>query len=125
MTRDSANHSKSLFVKLFTHVQEELALDPSDPLYRTFNKIFQAFKISEPVPEPVVEEKEEVKQSDIFSKSAMFFSVGITLPGSADQLKNIEYVSGTKISLNTVRQPSKRVAVIGTVASIIVLIYKF
>jgi hypothetical protein len=42
-------------------LQEELALDPSDPLYRTFNKIFQAFKISEPVPEPVVEEKEEVK----------------------------------------------------------------
>jgi hypothetical protein len=43
----------------FLFWQEDLALDPSDPLYRTFNKIFQAFKISEPVPEPSVQEQKE------------------------------------------------------------------
>ncbi len=69
--------------KTVHYVQEELALDPSDPLYRTFNKIFQAFKISEPVPEPVVEEKEEVKQSDIFRNLRCFFP--LALPGSAGQ----------------------------------------
>jgi hypothetical protein len=66
-------------------VQEELALDPSDPLYRTFNKIFQAFKISEPVPEPVVEEKEEVNKMTYFQNLRWFFS--LYLPGSADQQK--------------------------------------
>jgi hypothetical protein len=88
------------------HVQEELALDPSDPLYRTFNKIFQAFKISEPVPEPVVEEKEEVKQikqSDIISKSAMVFSFGFTWYGRPTK----KYHIYTKISLNSVRRPAK------------------
>jgi hypothetical protein len=48
-------------LKFLLLLQEELALDPSDPLYRTFNKIFQAFKITEPVPEQmVIEQKEEV-----------------------------------------------------------------
>jgi hypothetical protein len=83
-------------------LQEELALDPSDPLYRTFNKIFQAFKISEPVPEPLVEEKEEVKQikpSEIFSKSAMVFPFGFTWHGRPTTHDQIY----TKISLNRYR----------------------
>ena len=40
--------------------QEQLDLDMSDPLYRQFNKIFQAFKIQETEPKEVVKEAEEV-----------------------------------------------------------------
>jgi len=45
-------------------------LDPTDPMFRTFNKIFQAFKIEEEVKveDPQVKEEEERKLAEEFKK---------------------------------------------------------
>ena len=40
------------------YIQEQLDLDPLDPMYRTFSKIFQAFKIVDPAEEKAMEEEE-------------------------------------------------------------------
>merc|ERR1712013_692468 len=45
------------------YIQEQLDLDPLDPMYRTFNKIFQAFKIVDPA-----EEKEARRHAEQFKK---------------------------------------------------------
>jgi len=52
------------------YIQEELALEPTDPLFRSFNKIFQAFKIvEEPKEEKEAKKEEEVKaQEEEFKK---------------------------------------------------------
>merc|ERR1712002_827912 len=44
------------------YVQEQLDLDPLDPMYRTFNKIFQAFKIVDPAEEKAMREEEEARR---------------------------------------------------------------
>jgi len=52
------------------YIQEELGLEPSDPLYRSFNKIFQAFKIEEePKEETEVKKEEEIKREEEFKKA--------------------------------------------------------
>merc|ERR550517_178303 len=45
------------------YIQEQLDLDMSDPLYRQFNKIFQAFKIQETETKEAVKEVEEEEKS--------------------------------------------------------------
>jgi len=44
------------------YIQEQLDLDPMDPMYRTFNKIFQAFKIVDPAEEKAMREEEEARR---------------------------------------------------------------
>jgi len=44
------------------YIQEQLDLDPLDPMYRTFNKIFQAFKIVDPAEEKAMREEEEARR---------------------------------------------------------------
>jgi len=44
------------------YIQEQLELDPLDPMYRTFNKIFQAFKIVDPAEAKALEEEEEARR---------------------------------------------------------------
>ena len=51
------------------YIQEQLDLDPLDPMYRTFSKIFQAFKIVDPAEEKAMEE-EEVR---VFLSGWVFF----------------------------------------------------
>merc|ERR1719193_1553449 len=45
------------------YIQEELDLQPTDPMFRQFNKIFQAFKIEEEVKEETEVKKEEDKKA--------------------------------------------------------------
>merc|ERR1719289_484412 len=45
------------------YIQEELDLQPTDPMFRQFNKIFQAFKIEEEVKEEAEVKKEEDKKA--------------------------------------------------------------
>jgi len=44
------------------YIQEQLDMDPLDPMYRTFNKIFQAFKIVDPAEEKAMREEEEARR---------------------------------------------------------------
>jgi len=44
------------------YIQEQLELDPLDPMYRTFNKIFQAFKIVDPAEAKAMQEEEEARR---------------------------------------------------------------
>jgi len=44
------------------YIQEQLDLDPMDPMYRTFNKIFQAFKIVDPAEQKAMQEEEEARR---------------------------------------------------------------
>jgi len=44
------------------YIQEQLDLDPMDPMFRTFNKIFQAFKIVDPAEEKAILEEEEARR---------------------------------------------------------------
>lgn len=44
------------------YIQEQLDLDPMDPMFRTFNKIFQAFKIVDPAEERLLVEEEEARR---------------------------------------------------------------
>ncbi|XP_056020505.1 splicing factor 3B subunit 2-like [Ostrea edulis] len=47
------------------YIQEQLELDPTDPNYFIFSKIFEAFKISEEKKEEKVDKKEDVKKENI------------------------------------------------------------
>ena len=40
------------------YIQEELELDPLDPMYRTFSKIFASFKIVDPAEAKAMQEEE-------------------------------------------------------------------
>jgi len=44
------------------YIQEQLDLDPLDPMFRTFNKIFQAFKIVDPAEQKAMQEEEEARR---------------------------------------------------------------
>lgn len=44
------------------YIQEALDLDPMDPMFRTFNKIFQAFKIVDPAEEKAIQDEEEARR---------------------------------------------------------------
>merc|ERR1712142_732379 len=44
------------------YIQEQLDMDPLDPMYRTFNMIFQAFKIVDPAEEKAMREEEEARR---------------------------------------------------------------
>ncbi|XP_052697192.1 splicing factor 3B subunit 2-like [Crassostrea angulata] len=50
------------------YVQEQLELDPTDPNYFTFTKIFDAFKITEEKKEDKADKKEELKKEDLPKK---------------------------------------------------------
>merc|ERR1719150_1972569 len=44
------------------YIQEELELDPLDPMYRTFSKIFASFKIVDPAEAKAMQEEEEARK---------------------------------------------------------------
>merc|ERR1719282_1921201 len=51
------------------YIADQLDLDPLDPMYRTFSKIFQAFKIVDPEDEKKMAEEEEArKHAEQFKK---------------------------------------------------------
>jgi len=51
------------------YIQEELELDPLDPMYRTFSKIFATFKIVDPKEAQAMKEEEEArKHAEQFKK---------------------------------------------------------
>merc|ERR1719397_2344933 len=51
------------------YIQEELDLDPLDPMYRTFNKIFSVFKIVDPAEaKAIMDEEEARKHAEQFKK---------------------------------------------------------
>merc|ERR1719410_3173101 len=51
------------------YIQEELELDPLDPMYRTFSKIFASFKIVDPAEAKAMKEDEEArKHAEQFKK---------------------------------------------------------
>jgi len=51
------------------YIQEELDMDPLDPMFRTFNRIFQTFKIVDPAEEKAMREEEEArKHAEQFKK---------------------------------------------------------
>ena len=55
------------------YIQQELELDPLDPMYRTFSKIFANFKLVDPAEAKAMKE-EEVRENIIKSPESMMKS---------------------------------------------------
>merc|ERR1719282_848659 len=77
------------------YIADQLDLDPLDPMYRTFSKIFQAFKIVDPEDEKKMAEEEEArKHAEQFKKvpklledDDMLEDEGIEKPGDPKMSK--------------------------------------
>merc|ERR550534_2647090 len=77
------------------YIADQLDLDPLDPMYRTFSKIFQAFKIVDPEDEKKMAEEEEArKHAEKFKKvpklledDDMLEDEGIDKPGDPKMSK--------------------------------------